>query len=122
MDKPFNQTELKNGIVVEFFDLSNRYFGDFHRVKINALVTVPLDVNALPADLQKFVASRHNCVTYEKSLEQMGVETSQVQAVTESLMNNFIESVGCYLEKKDFAEKLLRNKMAVKAGPAYYRP
>lgn len=111
MNKPFSRTELKNGVVVEFFDQSNRYFGDYNRVKINALATIPFNINSLPGDLQIFAATHPDCVVYEKSMEQMGVESRKVQAVTESLMDSFIKSVASYLEKKNFAENLLRKSM-----------
>ena len=122
MNKPFNQVELKNGVIVDFFDQSNRYFGDFNRVKINVIATIPLIVNSLPVDLQKFAATYPDCITYEKSLEQMGVETSKVQDVAESLVDSFIGSVGSYLEKESFAENLLRKRMSEKMGGSYFKP
>ena len=111
MNKPFHMRELCNGVVVEFFDQSNRYFGDYHRVKINAIAMIPVMVNLLPEDLQKFAASCPDCIKYEKILKQMGVATGEVQAVTESLIDNFIKSVSLYLEKKNFAECFLRKQM-----------
>lgn len=121
INEPFKIVKLSNGVAVKFFDQSNRYFGDFHRIKIQAIATIPFDYSFLPNDLQKFSADLAGCVTYEKSLEQMGVSTERLQSVTESLIDCFLDSVGCYLEKKDFAERLLRKKQAKKKGPAYLR-
>ena len=117
--KPFNVIELSHGVVVKFFDQSNRYFGNFHRVKIQAVATIPFNNNSLPDDLQQFSVDFNGCVTYEKSLEKMGVMADQLQIVTELLVDNFLDSVGCYLEKKDFAERLLRKKLTEKKAPVY---
>ena len=121
-NKPFHRAELKNGVVVEFFEQSNRYFGDFNRVKINAIATIPFGVDSLPKDLRKFAVTYPGCVTYEKSLEQMGVETSQVITVTKFLVDSFIQSVGSYLEKKNFAENLLRKRLSEKTDRSYFKP
>ena len=120
MNKPFHVRELNNGVVVEFFDQGNRYFGDYHRVKINAVVTIPFDLASLPDDLQKFAATYSDCVKLNKTLEQMGVATSKVEAVTESLIDNFIKTVGGYLEKENFAVCLLRKSMTEKRKMSYF--
>ncbi|MEA3362501.1 MAG: hypothetical protein U9Q61_04445 [Thermodesulfobacteriota bacterium] len=111
MNKPAVIRTLDNGVVVEFFDQSNRYYGDFYRVKINAVATIPLIKTALPEDLDDLVATCPDYVTYAKSLERMGVVSSDLQKVTNSLVEDFIESVGGYLVKGSFAENLLRKNM-----------
>ena len=121
-NKPFSQTELNNGVVVEFFDQTNRYFGDFNRVKINVIAKIPLFVSSLPEDLQEVAATYPGFIVYEKSLEQMGVATSQVQTVIDSLVANFIKSVGPYLEKRNFAENLLRKIRNEKRDRSYFKP
>ena len=120
-NKPFNRTELKNGVVIEFFDQTNRYFGDFNRVKISVIATIPILASSLPADLQKVAATYPGFIVYEKSLEQMGVVTSQVKTVTESLVTSFITSVGSYLEKQSFAENLLRKDLHEKMERSYFK-
>ena len=114
MDKPLKSIELDNGVDVEFFSQGNRYFGDFHRVKIVAVVTIPLVLETLPVDLQPIAAGCSGSIKYEKSLERMGVATGKVETVTQSLIEDFIQTVGYYLEKKSFAEGLLRKKGADK--------
>ena len=120
-NKPFNRTELKNGVVIEFFDQTNRYFGDFNRVKISVIATIPILASSLPADLQKVAATYPGFIVYEKSLEQMGVVTSQVKTVTESLVTSFITSVGSYLERQSFAENLLRKDLHEKTERSYFK-
>jgi len=111
VNKPVDIRTLGNGVAVEFFDQSNRYYGDFHRVKINAVAKIPLIKTALPEDLYDFAATCPDYVTYEKSLERMGVMSGDVQKVINSLVDDFIESVGGYLKKDNFAANLLRKNM-----------
>ena len=108
MIKPFKSIELDNGVRVDFLSQGNRYFGDFHRVKIIAIASIPLDVESLPADLQEIAAGCSGSIKYENTLERMGVATSKVETVTQALIDDFIQTVGSYLEKKSFAEGLLR--------------
>ncbi|MDA3903683.1 MAG: hypothetical protein PF441_09595 [Desulfuromusa sp.] len=117
MNKPFNITRLSNGVILEFFDQGNRYFGDFHRIKINVFATIPFAVESLSADLQQFAATYPGYILYEKTLERMGVATSEVENVTHSLIDDFIASTGSYLEKKTFVEGLLRKNMTRKNQP-----
>ena len=103
--------ELKNGIVVDFLDRSNRYFGDFHRVKIDVIARIPVDAVQMPQELQALAEECAGEMTYERSLEQMGVKGADIDAVTSSLIDNFIKTVGSYLEKENFAESLLRKQL-----------
>ncbi|MEA3544079.1 MAG: hypothetical protein U9R69_02540 [Thermodesulfobacteriota bacterium] len=121
-NKPFHVRELGNGIVIEFFDHGNRYFGDYHRVKIDAVAMIPFHISSLAEELQPFAATYSGSVRYEKSMEQMGVATNQLQSVTESLIDNFIMAVAVYLESEGFAERLLRNKKREKAARPCFSP
>ena len=111
MNKLFSRIELNNGVVVEFFSRGNRYYGDFHRVVIVAVVTVPFDRGTLAEDLQEFAAGYPESIQYEKKLERMGVTTSDIEVVTQVLIDDFIETVGHYLEMQKFAERWLRREM-----------
>ncbi len=116
MNKPFKITKLKNNIVVEFFDHTNRYYGDFHRVKISVVATIPFSMEAIPADLRQLAATYAGSVSYEKDIEQMGVATEKVASVSDSLIDNFISTVGSYLEKENFVAGLLRKEMSAKTS------
>ncbi len=120
MNKPFHTRRLGGGVVVDFFDQNNRYFGDFHRLKINAIATISFDTATLPADLQEFAASYSGNIKYKKSLERMGVVTSLVEIVTHELIVDFIETVENYLKKKNFAENLLRRELQNKTKRSTY--
>jgi len=103
--------ELKNGIVVEFYDRSNRYYGDFHRVKIDVVAKLPVDATQVPDELYALAGVSEGEVTYERSLEQMGVKGADIEKVTVSLIDNFIKTAGCYLVKDNFVESLLRKQL-----------
>ncbi len=111
MNKPFRTTRLDNGVVFEFFSQGNRYFGDFHRVEISVVVTVPFVQATLASDLQEFAANYPGFIHYERKLERMGVATDQLEAVRHGLIADFIKTVAGYLKKQSFAESLLRREM-----------
>lgn len=102
--------ELKNGINVDFIDQSNRYYGDFHRVKIDVIVKLPVVAAQLPKDLQTGAAKCNGYATYTTSLEQMGVQSADLESVSTALIDNFVNTVGRYLEKDNFVESLLRKR------------
>ncbi len=111
MNKPTKRIELNNGVLVEFYIQENRYFGDYHRLQINVVALIPLE-SAPPTDgLEEQTEKHSGFIKYEKKLERMGVATDQIDTAITSMMDDFIETVGCYLEKKNFAENLLRQKM-----------
>ncbi len=122
MSETFKRVELGHGIVVEFSDQSNRYYGDFHRVKVVAVSTIPFVQEALPDELQQFALSYQGRVTFEKNMEQMGVTSTNVDSVKNGMVDNFIASVGSYLKNDNFAESLIRkqkNDKSVRGGSRY---
>jgi len=120
MNKPFQTTRLDNGVVLEFFTQGNRYFGDFHRVEISVVVTVPFVQATLASDLQKFAANYPGSIHYESKLERMGVTTDQIEAVRHGLIDDFIKTVAEYLQKQNFAESLLRREMETETKRTTY--
>ena len=111
MNKRLGTIELDNGVLVEFNLQGNRYFGDYHRLQIGVIATIPLDDATLPEDLRGTAAKYSGFIKYEKTLERMGVATNQVDSAAQAMMGDFIKTVGCYLEKKHFAEYWLRKNI-----------
>ncbi len=122
MNEPFKTTRLDNGVIIDFFSQGNRYYGDFHRVKICAIATIPLDVESLPVDLQPEAARCSGVIKYEKNLERMGVATARVAEVTQSLLDDFTQTVGSYLEKESFAAGLLRKNLPIDTKRTRFSP
>ena len=73
---------LANGIELSFFDRSNRYFGDYHRVCVEIRISVPP-----PAGPLQLV--RH--------LERMAVPGAEVDPIRSRLIADFLDHASCYL-------------------------
>ncbi len=111
MIKLANSVQLENGAVINFSNRSNRYYGDFHRVRIDVVVTFPLALTRLPDELREIAEGCGDHITYEHQLEQMGVKSAELENVAERLIENFLKTVRSYLEKDNFVEALLRQKL-----------
>ena len=108
--EPFRVVSLDADVVVSFYDQSNRYFGDFHRVRVVAEVVFPVTHAQLPDDLKALVPSTENQFVYTKPLERMAVPSGHLPVVTEALMDDFLTNVRQYLLRKGFMESLLRRR------------
>ncbi len=92
----YKSVQLNDQVYLDFFDQSNRYFGDYHRVCILVRATIAR-CGAEP-------------VLYEKKLEQMGVETSALESVREQLCAAFLQHSAPYLLAENFAQRYLQRK------------
>jgi hypothetical protein len=89
----FRNDILANGIAVEFSDVSNRYFGDYHRVRVvvRLLVSRP--------DREQPLVKVH-------TLERMGVPGAEVEAVRNRLAEDYWQHAGRYLAHPDYPARL----------------
>ena len=110
----FAPIALKNGLLIRFEEQGNRYFGDYHRILINAVVSFPCDFE-LPPGLSR---DRAKLI---KPLEKMGVPTAALEAERERLVATFLATSRDYLERADFPHKLLRKLQQEKAKPIFLR-
>jgi hypothetical protein len=74
---PFRSETLNNGVVVEFFDLSDRYFGDYHRVCVEVRLTVPPAEGNVPAPAVQ--ADPPKVFQRKKHLERVGIAGGEVE-------------------------------------------
>ncbi len=93
---PVRREVLSNGLTLVFYDRSLRYFGDYHRVRIEVQCRLADSDADLPL---------HN-------LERMGVAGAAVGQVREELIGNFLQSARNYLEQPDFPARLLARAQA----------
>lgn len=121
MAKLFKTVRLENDLTVEFFDSSNRYFGDFHRVCIEVQITIPLHGLRLSQDQAKAASKLKSPLCFKRRLERMGVASAEVPAVTGLLVNSFLATCNSYLNTPDFAQRLLEKKLSEMPGLAYSR-
>ena len=112
MAEKLHDLTLKNGVLVSFYDQTNRYFGDFHRVCVQVIVDLPEGFD-LPPGL-----SRANC-RYERTLEKMGVTSDLLDAERNALIDAFLTTSKSYLEKSHFPQQLLRKMQQQKRSPMF---
>lgn len=104
---------LSNGLTVEFFDGTNRYFGDYHRVFIEARYRIPLTADAFAdsvdpaAALQGARAVLGEEVVFTRTLEKMGVSGDEVERTRHSLIDNFLRSALLYLQNPSFSRRFI---------------
>jgi hypothetical protein len=87
----FRSERLANGVELSFSDCSNRYFGDYHRVRVDVLVRVP---------------ATSGTVETIRHLERMAVPGAQVAAVRERLVDDFLRHAARYLAHPDYPQRL----------------
>lgn len=85
---------LDSGLCLEFFDRSNRYFGDYHRVRIEV-------------DLLISVKGRRLRLRYQQPLQRMGVPSANLSATRDELIERFLQATLPYMQKPHYAERLL---------------
>lgn len=128
MSSSFKVHRLLNGLQLEFFDQSNRYFGDYHRVKIVIRCQVALRPEWLtaapePLELDQLRALLGDCVTFERSLEQMGVASAQLETVKNNLIDGFLKTTAGYLGSEGFPGRfILQQWQARSQRPQRFRP
>jgi hypothetical protein len=109
MKNLIRELPLPNGLTVSFFDHTSRYFGDFHRVKMEIICNVPVfaeyfeDRSAF--DDAKALLSDE--VVYKHCVEQMGVPSTEIERVLQRIMTNFIEHSLPYFESAQFPRKMV---------------
>jgi len=126
--KPFLTVELDNGRQLFCFDHSNRYFGDYHRVRveISSPISLTLDLFgkslAPEADLQKAQQFFGDEIAYRAVREQMGVPGAEVVTVRKALVEQFLASTRSYLLHPEFASRLATSLLAEKRKGGARRP
>ena len=112
---PFAEERLTNGLHLRFFDQSNRYFGDYHRLRI--IVEIELNLgNELLTDPELLAAKKRfgASLTTNRVLERMGVSGSRVESLRGELVASYQTEVQSYLSRPEVPQRLLRAELANK--------
>jgi len=114
------QQDLPNRLKLIIEDQSNRYFGDYHRVKL--LVRCPIcvaaeyfgastDPHAAAQAAQRTLGQK---VLYERSLERMGVPSRDLERAKQELRDQFLQINQAYLARDDFPARFIAMKLREK--------
>jgi hypothetical protein len=115
LQKIFMKTiPLPNNLCVTFNDLTHRYFGDFHHVKIEISCQITLDDAMFisveeRADAVKVLGAQ---VTYSKVMERMGVPTAELAATQTALVDHFEKHAISYMSSTSFPARFIKAELA----------
>ncbi len=107
---------LNNGLEIVFHDSGNRYFGDYHQVKLIIICRIPLGEELLSEhlsddDLKKAMQLFGDHVEYRKLLKQMGVAGDDVDSVKQEMVDNFMNTAAEYMQGDDFASRYVARRL-----------
>jgi len=125
--EPFRTIPLDNGLIIELYDQSNRYFGDYHRIKVDVRCDIPLVKRFFDGDdgnpeLERARKLYGDTIRFERSLEKMGVAGADVDATRESLVENFVTSTVAYLEHPEFVKRYVARMLDSRKPAPMYQP
>jgi hypothetical protein len=111
--QPFRQIKLANGLTVCFYEHTHRYFGDYHRIRIDITCQIPVLEEYFDSHLDWEKALRHlgKAVEFRRSIEQMGVPTAELRANLESAVDNFCAHAIQYITAIDFPRKVIQSEL-----------
>jgi len=121
---PLRCKHLENGLVLEFHDQSNRYYGDFHKVRVEIRTRLLLQVELFNAEADPLAALQRARKLFgaelveSRFLERMGVAGAEVEKVREAMIDSFLQTGLGYLQRPDYPRLLLQKRLAAhRQGP-----
>ena len=104
---------LSNGLTVQFFDSTRRYFGDYHQVRVQICCEVALtaDLFADDGELQAAVKLLGAKVLYRKDIEQQGVPTALTAESVDKVISQFLEHSLGYFQGEAFARRFVQSEL-----------
>jgi hypothetical protein len=105
---------LENNLKVCFYNHNHRYFGDYHRVKVEITCEVPImeEYFSTRAEFAEAISYLGRSAIFKRSVEQMGVSTDELEPCLERIIENFISHSLSYLASNEFPRKLIRRELA----------
>ena len=100
---------LPNGLTVSFHDQTRRYFGDFYLVKLEIVCRVPVIPGYFTDDVEYGEARSFlgDEVVYRRTVEQMGVPSTEIERVRNRLIADFQNHSLSYFAASSFPQKLV---------------
>lgn len=120
-EEPLREEHLGNGLTLRFYERTNRYFGDYHRVCIEVVTVLDLAAPALaelaPPQLAAARTRFGSILTLRRTLERMGVPGAAVAAVAGELIDAYLVEARRYQARPDYPARLLRSELERKTTP-----
>ena len=116
---------LENGVVVEFFDRSNRYFGDYHRICIDVSCRIPLSVEIFgtAGDAQDKYRNARSALgeeaVYRRTLDRMGVAGAEVEETRQKMLDEFCRANIPYMSSPEFPARFVAKEMSSARKPRH---
>jgi hypothetical protein len=113
---------LANGLTVAFFDASNRYFGDYHRVCIVVESRIAIEAALFAGssdpegEARKARALLGEQLLVTRTLQRMGVAGAELGTVREALIDSYLHNALPYLSAPDYPARLLAKELARKTS------
>lgn len=91
----FASEQLSNGVRIDFNDVTNRYYGDYHRICI---------------EVELRFASDDYSQTYKfQTLERMGVSGGELAEVQQQVLTSFRQGTMKYMGNENFEKKFIHS-------------
>jgi len=117
METILRNEQFNNGVRLEFVEGSNRYFGDYHRLRIEVRCRVAITPTLFPEAADPAGESSRvrgllgDELTWTRHLERMGVATADLPVVRAELMESFASTTYPYLRSPEFPARLLAGEL-----------
>jgi len=100
---------LPNGLTVSFYDQTRRYFGDFYLVTLEIVCKVPViaDYFGENGEFSTAKSLLGDEVVYRRTVEQMGVPSTEIERAVNRLMADFETHSLPYFAAPAFPQKLV---------------
>lgn len=114
MNRIVRQIPLENGLTVSFSDVTRRYFGDYHQVRVEIRCEVPVLAELFEdaADFEKALKVLGGKVSYLKLVEHQGVPTEATEATVRRVIQQFIDHSLAYFASPLFPRRLVHSELS----------
>jgi len=107
--KLVREIPLENGLTVSIYNHNHRYFGDYHRVRVEIVCIVEV-LEEYFADVAEFAeakASMGDSAHFRHNVELMGVSSEELDRSLERVIENFANHSLAYMSSPIFPRKLV---------------
>ncbi len=115
-EKLLSRHTLKNGLLLEFWDLSRPMLGDRCQAVVEARVAVAVTADTLPAELRpqlgQVSAALGKEVVFSQQEVRTFVETGAAPGLLKLIEEQLLGSLQDYLGHPEFASRLIRKRYA----------